>query len=461
MQKSRLPLLILLLVLACVLCLCAAVTGFAVYQVLRSVTDVELPQMQALLPPLEQPQALDSLPDATRLPLAARSNTPVNRIAVQASDGNLYTVRPDGTDRVPLTQESAELRIYRQPTWSPDGARVAWVEVEGSETGLSSALVTSRPDGSAPTRADTGDSPPFYLSWSPDGTRIAALGSADRGLALRGIDVTGGAASIVIAQAQPLYFAWSPDSARLVAHLNGETVSLLTLDGEETELDGESAPFGAPDWMADGAAFVYAQQVAGAQKLVLADPSGVTLRDLAGFDGTVTFSLSPDGERVAFIDSTEMVPTAALGPLALAPLSGNPAPQVIDDGPVLAFFWSPQGDKIAYLTPGDHSEQGPRASLSPTLEVDHLNLWLQWHVWDGERSYELAQFRPSDTFLVDYLRFFDQYARSMTPWAPDGSAFVYAGDSEDAISGVWVQPVIEGAPSVRIGDGVYAAWSPR
>jgi TolB protein len=335
------------------------------------------------------------------------------------------------------------------------------VEVSGSDSGLASALVTGRPDGSGQTRVDMGDNPPFYLSWSPDGGRIAALGSADRGLALRSIDVTGGEPPAVLAQAQPLYFAWSPDGARLVAHLNGETVSLLSTDGSATQLDGESAAFGAPDWMADGAAFVYAQRLAGAQQLVLADPSGATLRDLAAFDGTITFSLSPDGERVAFIDSTEMVPTAALGPLSLASLRGAAPPQVIDDGPVLAFFWSPQGDKLAYLTPGDHSQQGPRASLSPTLEADHLNLWLQWHVWDGERSYELAQFRPSDTFLVDYLRFFDQYARSMTPWAPDGSAFVYAGDSEDAISGVWVQPVIEGAPSVRIGDGVYAAWSPR
>jgi TolB protein len=461
MQKSRLPLLILLLVLACVLCLCAAVTGFAVFQVLRSVTDVDLPQMQALQPPLEQPDTLDALPDATRLSLAARAGASVNRIVVQGADGNVYTIRPDGTGRIPLTQDGAELRIYRQPAWSPDAARVAWVEVAGSDSGLTSALVTGRPDAGAQTRVDMGDNPPFYLSWSPDGGRIAALGSADRGLALRSIDVTGEEAPAVLAQAQPLYFAWSPDGARLVAHLNGETVSLLSTDGSETPLGGQSAAFGAPEWMADGAAFVYAQRLAGTQQLVLADPSGATLRDLAAFDGTITFSLSPDGERVAFIDSTEMVPTAALGPLSLASLSGAATPQVIDDGPVLAFFWSPQGDKLAYLTPGDHSQQGPRASLSPTLEADHLNLWLQWHVWDGERSYELAQFRPSDTFLVDYLRFFDQYARSMTPWAPDGSAFVYTGDSEDAISGVWVQPVIEGAPSVRIGDGVYAAWSPR
>jgi TolB protein len=464
MQKSRLPLLILLLVLACVLCLCAAVTGFAVFQVIRTVTDVELPQMQALVPPapaLASPE-LPLQPEITPLPLASRASASVDRIVAQGEDGTLYTVRPDGTDRISLTKDSAGLRVYRQPTWSPDARRIAWVEIEGGDDGLKSALVTGRADGSDATRADTADRPPFYLAWSPDGARLAALSGWDEGLALRSLDVArGGTEASVLARGQPLYFAWSPDSTRLIAHLNGERVSLVSGKGDETELDTASARFGAPDWLSDGAAFVYAQRIAGASRLVLADPSGATLRDLAEIDGAVSFSVSPRGERVAFIDTTERAPTAAFGPLSVADVSGRAETVLVDDGPVLAFFWSPQGDKIAYLIPGDRPAEGPRASLSPTFATDHLNLWLQWRVWDGERSFDLSQFRPSDTFLIDYLRFFDQYARSMTPWAPDGSAFVFAGESEDTIPGVWVQQAEEGADPVLIGDGVYAAWSPR
>jgi TolB protein len=465
MQKSRLPLLILLLVLGCVLCLCVAVSGFAVFQIIRTVTDVDLPQMQALRPPLEAPVAPDAAadPPVTRLPLAAEPGAAVNRIVAQGENGILYTARPDGSDRIDLTSEGVGLRVFRQPAWSPDARRIAWVEIEGADTGLKSALVTSRTDGGEVVRSDTADRPPFYLAWSPDGARLAALSGWDDGLALRSVDVRGGGSNAaLLAQGQPLYFAWSPDGRRLITHLDGEKVSLVSVDGEETEVDARSAPFGAPEWLADGAAFAYAQNAAGESKLVLADPSGVILRELAGIGGAVTFSLSPDEKRVAYVDTSELAPTAAFGPLAVAKLAGQEsATEVIDDGPVLAFFWSPQGDKLAYLTPGTRPAEGPRASLSPTLQSDHLTLWLQWHVWDGDRAYELAQFLPSDTFLVDYLRFFDQYARSMTPWAPDGSAFVYAGDSEDAISGVWVQPAAEGAEPVRIGDGVYAAWSPR
>jgi TolB protein len=456
MQKSRLPLLILILVLGCVLCLCAAVTGVAVYSAIRSMTDLDLPQIQALVPPDRR-----SDPGTPAVRTAANLAI-VNRIVVAGEDGNLYTIGPDGTGKVALTEGSTDLRLFRQPAWSPDASRVAWVEIEVSENGLNSALVTSAGDGGELTRADTADRPPFYLAWSPDSNRVAALSSWDRGLALRTVDVaSGGANTRLIGRGEPLYFAWSPDGQRLLAHLNGEKVSMLSADGKETELDASSAPFGAPDWMSDGAALVYAQRSGGSHKLVLADPSGVGLREIARVEGAATFSVSPDGSRVAFVDTGEVVPTAALGPLAVAGLEGSDPPVIVDKGPVLAFFWSPQGDKIAYLTPGDKPADGPSASLAPTLQANHLNLWLQWKVWDGQSAYELSQFRPSDTFLVDYLRFFDQYARSMTPWAPDGSAFVYAGDSEDGVSGVWVHGVEEGSSPQRIGDGVYAAWSPR
>jgi TolB protein len=82
-------------------------------------------------------------------------------------------------------------------------------------------------------------------------------------------------------------------------------------------------------------------------------------------------------------------------------------------------------------------------------------------VWDGTGSIAFGQFLPSQTYLLDYLRYFDQYARSMTPWAPDGSAFTYAGEGKNGARGVWVQPASPNGAAVRIGDGVYAAWSPR
>jgi TolB protein len=48
----------------------------------------------------------------------------------------------------------------------------------------------------------------------------------------------------------------------------------------------------------------------------------------------------------------------------------------------------------------------------------------------------------------------------MTLWAPDGSAFAYAGTNEAGETGVWIQPAVEGVDPVLLGAGVFASWSP-
>ena len=48
----------------------------------------------------------------------------------------------------------------------------------------------------------------------------------------------------------------------------------------------------------------------------------------------------------------------------------------------------------------------------------------------------------------------------MNLWSPDGSAFVYAGESESGESGIWIQPATADVAPDRIADGVFATWSP-
>ena len=67
-------------------------------------------------------------------------------------------------------------------------------------------------------------------------------------------------------------------------------------------------------------------------------------------------------------------------------------------------------------------------------------------------------YQPSQTFGSEYLPFFDQYAQAFTPWAPDGSAFAFAGVI-DGTAGVYVQPA-DGGPPTRVSDGEFVLWSP-
>ena len=82
-------------------------------------------------------------------------------------------------------------------------------------------------------------------------------------------------------------------------------------------------------------------------------------------------------------------------------------------------------------------------------------------MWEDGSSFTTGRFVPSLEFSRDYLQFFEQYAQSMRLWSPDGSAFVYAGESESGESGIWIQPATRDAAPVRLADGVFATWSPE
>ena len=106
-------------------------------------------------------------------------------------DGNLSTMRPDGTDRVALTTDAGPGVQFTQPTWSPDGQRIAWIEIRNIGVGAAATLVTSTVDGSTRTEAllDVGA---FYLYWDPSSSKVAYLGSSGQRLELGLVDVAAG-----------------------------------------------------------------------------------------------------------------------------------------------------------------------------------------------------------------------------------------------------------------------------
>ena len=96
--------------------------------------------------------------------------------------------------------------------------------------------------------------------------------------------------------------------------------------------------------------------------LYLEDRGGTGGRPLAQLDGEATIDLSPDGTRLAWaapVKSGE-APSRALYIIDLpggrppaagsaTPQSGGSPPPLTGDDFVAAFFWSPDGTKIAYF----------------------------------------------------------------------------------------------------------------
>jgi hypothetical protein len=374
-----------------------------------------------------------------------------NRLLVQGSDGNLFTINPDGTARLALTTDASRTRTYSQPTWSTTGEQIGWVRVEEQTAGLQSALITSRADGSAHTEAETRFAP-FYLYWSPDDSKLAYLsnwiGDAGQTIALQMLDVANGSEeTALIGTGQPFYFSWSPSSEQMITHIANERVALLAVaDGATQELTATSTNFATPQWSATGDRLLFAAAVDNVPQLVLTDAAGenAALVTTLSRNGTVSFSLNRQGTRLAYVETSEQIGFSAFGPLFLYDLAAEEFTQ-LSDGPVLAFCWSPDGQALFFL--------------SAEAAVDRA--WLRVNIWDGQQVHSYARFVPSMIFLHNYLPFADQYMQSMRFWAPDSRAVVYAGQSETGERGIWVQPVQGNEPVQLVADGLFATWSPK
>jgi TolB protein len=378
---------------------------------------------------------------------------PGNRLLVQGLDGNIYTMRPDGSQVIALTREASATRQFMQPTWSPMGDEIVYTDILVQEGALENSVVIAMHDGSERTEY-AAPYAPFYYSWSPDGQRLAYLSNwmtlNEPSIALRLLDRASDAPEEIrtLAEGQPLYFSWSPDGLEMITHIDGERIEVQHVDGNRRAVLSPdvipSPAFPAPQWSDDGSRLLYAITSPTGHQLVAANAGGEIVQEITDFEEQISFGLSPDGERVAYVLTPNDVAFAGFGPLYVTELETNRTRE-LSAAPVMAFFWSPDGQKLAYLAVEQRGE----------------TIRLRWLVWDGSRSTPYAWVLPTRIFLERYLTFFDQYARSMSIWSPDSSAFVYAATDEANRTGIWVQRLEEGAEAHYVARGVFASWSPR
>lgn len=382
-----------------------------------------------------------------------------NRIAVVGTDNNIFTIAPDGSDKQAVTDDASTFLNYRYPTWSPDGSHLAYVELVQESEAFDSALHIVPANGGASQRVDT-EFAPFYLYWSPTGEQVAFLSNWENSMALRTVTVGDGSDAQTIHTGMPFFFSWEPTGESLFAHIGSDVLLLLDADGEETDFAPTAGLFQAPHWSRDGRRLAYVREGSAAGKSVLAisDTNGdqeMTLREARGL---FTFNWSPDNRRVAYSFTDEMVGLPAFGALYVEDVESGERVTVAEET-VISFFWSPDGTKLAYLVPEEHAPV-PRAPEAAPLRQEG-ELWVRWYVWDGETSTALTLFSPTQDFVYDYVRYFDQYAQSISLWSPDSQSLLYAGMSESGLSGIWTLPIAPTGTPKRVATGVLATWSPR
>lgn len=452
----------------------------------RPVTPTPQPTATAAVTPTAIGAVADLVGCAQHQP-AVQARTPVlpgsaGRVMYLSPDGNLELSDVTGAARERITtdayidRENRTLRAYQFPAASPGGDKLAFVRLEVGGGGFTQTLqVADARDGAS--ALDLYESNGFnvpYVDWSPDGKTIAFLTIGGQSGAIRTVSHTGGPVGEVEIGA-PTYWHWRADSAGMVTHLGGRAeqpggsafMSIVTMNGSErvegSTLSALPGNFQSPHFSPDGAHVVYAANIGGSDVLVLGDTVGAPVCALARLTNGAFFAWSPNGTHVAVMDV--VAPTQQLAPVRVIDVRNGDSTVVSRNG--LMFFWSPVGDRLAVysVAQADASTKlAAPAADAPGQTQPSLFMRIESVDIASGKALRIADTNPTANF-VQYIQFFDQYSRAVSPWSADGRHLAFTSSAEpDGEGEVGVATFDAAHTSValtRIGAGTLAFFTPK
>ena len=276
------------------------------------------------------------------------------RLAVVDAAGALTWM--DGRGGSPVSYAQPGL-VFQFPAWSPDGTRIAAVgtNADGAGVYVIDARAATDPPGEPRVIYQSADRPPFYLYWTPDGRQVSFLTTEPDGLALRVAPADGSGSAYVARSGAPMYWDFI-DPDRMLVHSGStgpdEFLGEVGLDGSPFDgTDRAAGTFRAPAVSMDARYRAYlssANDRVGEIVRESREDAGTTRIRVFGA-GAVSFN--PGGDELAFLAADQ--PTSSALPLPVGPLrildSSASEPRTLIEGNVIAFFWSPTGRAIAVL----------------------------------------------------------------------------------------------------------------
>jgi len=400
-------------------------------------------------------------------------------IAYLGADGNMYVSDQGGGNLTQLTEDAVipqtqggPVLYYQYPTWSRDGSQLAFIGLssDGEQT-QSKLMVANLDDDSVNEIYTTESEHPIYLNWSPDNANVSFISTnvSGQNMILQSIPSQGGDRTI-LDTGSPYYWSWAPDGRVMIVHAGGtaasvpEHIAFLHVDSDsatvtEQAVDSPAASFQAPAWSPDGSRIALARVSENENQIIVTDSAGENPKKIGTFTNKTAFAWSSDGTRIAYIDGEQALDAGTIGPLHVVDLETSE--EVVEDANIIAFFWSPSGEEIAYFVllqaQADGSSSGDSGSSTETQQPQFV---LQLNVLDvtnGE-SLELFTYRPTQQFL-SILPYFDQYHQSATIWSPDNNNLVLSFLNNSGSPGIAIVAASGKLEPRLLAEGYLAFWS--
>jgi Tol biopolymer transport system component len=226
----------------------------------------------------------------------------IGRIAFQGSNGVIYTINPID----PGGGGKTEVTRGEQPSYSPDGTKIAFAASDGHDA----EIYTVESTGGKPFQVTDNDSNDLQPDFAPDGRRIAYTCSDGHDAEICTINPATGGKPFQLTKNDRLDFgpSWSPGGKRIAySGLTRTDWEIFTIDargGGRLNVTNNDAYDYYPDYSPNGKKIAYA-----AKDTKYQDTEIRTIKATGGKPFTLTNnamddlapSYSPDGKRIAYM----------------------------------------------------------------------------------------------------------------------------------------------------------------
>jgi Tol biopolymer transport system component len=342
------------------------------------------------------------------------------RIAFSSTRGgtenaDIFVMNADGTAQTRVTSDPAS---DVEPTWSPDGSRLAFTAISfDSQQVQPGHIDVVNVDGSGQTQLTNAPNPDSYPAWSPDGKEVAytrgpvdPLGNSD--VFVMSADGTN-QRDLTNNPAFDGFPSWSPDGSKIAFTSdrdgNAEIYTMNADGSDQTRLTDNPASDAHPAWSPDGTRIAFISDRDGSFQLYSMSATGGDERRLtSGQDqpgiplGDYAPTWSPDGTTIAYTaDQNNGIGIALIG------AGGGPTTPL----PALGFgpSWEPAPvDGVLFsddFESGDLSKWSGASGVSVQTEIVSSGTYAARATATGTPAFAYKTFATSQSELYYRLRF--------------------------------------------------------